>query len=311
MPGIAARRRKLVPPGDRGTAARPLGGVTIAATVAALRGCANQFGAGHTAQKAALLHTCAAHEIVDADVLLAYHDCLLFLLAYPESAATHRLATGELRRVAAAARTMIEHGTARTRATLANSGVAWAPMTIAFGHDIARWLVRRYPRHAEIDSFDEAGAPLAGVLRHALPPLEFELLAADDTDAAAFLADASAGNRGTRLQWLVAQFARLPCSDELREHLFDSLHAYITIKPGATLLSRTFVRGLPGRTHYHRQALQRHVDPPQVLATPLAPGRKLSRAQQMRLLDAGRAMLAALGRDDYVVALEIAAVPNR
>ena len=83
-------------------------------------------------------------------------------------------------RVAAAARVMIEAGSARARARLANSGVAWAPMTIAFGYDIARWLADRHPRHAEIDSFDEAGASLPALLRHALPAMEFELLAADD-----------------------------------------------------------------------------------------------------------------------------------
>ena len=90
------------------------------------------------------------------------------------------LARRELVRVAAAARVIIDNGPARARARLANSGVAWAPMTIAFGYDIARWLVAAHPRHAEIESFDERGASLADVLRHALPAMEFELLAADD-----------------------------------------------------------------------------------------------------------------------------------
>ena len=71
---------------------------------------------------------------------------------------------------------MLEAGPARTRARLANSGVAWAPMTIAFGYDIARWLAIEHPRHAEIDSFDDNGASLPDLLRHALPAMEFELL---------------------------------------------------------------------------------------------------------------------------------------
>ncbi len=281
-----------------GKPARPL----AAATITALRACANQYGNEPAARKAARLRECAACALIDPDALLAYHDCLLFLLAYPESAGLHATARRELARVAGTARIMIEDGSARTRARLANSGVAWAPMTIAFGHDIARWLVTSHPRNGEIDSFDDAGASLPELLRHALPPMEFELLAADDVASGDFLAQASEGHRGTRLSWLVAQFARLPCTEGLREQLFDSLNAYITINPGATALSRTFVRGLATRTFFHRSPLQRVIDPLAMLAEPLAPPRALSPAERLRLLDAGRAMLASLGRETDAIA---------
>ena len=161
--------------------------------VATLRACVNQFGPESAVQKLALLRACTAGAVLDSRVLLAYHDCLLFLLAYPESAELHALTRRELARVATAARAIVERGKTRMRAGLANSGVAWAPMTIAFGHDIARWLASRYPRHAEVDSFDEAGASLANLLRHALPPLEFELLATGEADSDEFLVQASEG----------------------------------------------------------------------------------------------------------------------
>ena len=197
------------------------------------------------------------------------------------------------------------------RARLANSGVAWAPMTIAFGYDIARWLAERHPRHAEIDSFDADGAALPALLRHALPALEFEMLAADDAASGDILATASEGHRGSRLQWLVAQFALLPCSEPLREHLFDALKAFITINPDAGPLSRTYVRGLPERTYFHRGDLLRRVDPMALVAVPLAPPPALSHAQRMHLLDAGRAMLASLGREtDAISAAEPAGIEH-
>jgi len=277
--------------------AQPLGDV-----VAALRAWANRHGREPAARKAALLRECAACAVIDPQELLAYHDCLLFLVAYPESAPLHAAARRELVRVAAAARVMVEAGPARARARLANSGVAWAPMTIAFGYDIARWLVDSHPRSGDIDSFDEAGASLPALLRHALPAMEFELLADDDASSDDFLAQASAGHRGTRLGWLVAQFAGLRCAEGLREQLFDSLKAYITINPGASALSRTFVRGLPVKTFFHRGNLQRTVDAPALIALPLAPPTSLSHAQRSHLLDAGRAMLASLGRETDAIA---------
>jgi len=273
-----------------------------AASVAELRACMQRFGGDAAAGKTERLKACAAGAIDDPDVLLDYHDCLLFLLAYPETAALHAAATRELGRVAAAARCIADHGRARAKARLANSGVAWTPTTIAFGYDIARWLAREHPGHAEIDSFDPTGAPLPDLLRHALPPLEFELLAAEGVAAEDFLAQASDGRRGSQLRWLVDQVECLPCADAVRVQLFDAVKAYITITPGATTLSRTFVRGLPVRTFLHRGPLQRGVDPRAILDDPLAPPRPLARAEAVHLLDAARAMLACLGRETDALA---------
>jgi hypothetical protein len=279
--------------------------------VAALRSCVNRFGHEAAARKAALLRECTDCALTEPESLLAYHECLLYLLAYPESAALLAAARRELTRVAAGARVLIDTAPARVRARLANSGVAWAPMTIAFGYDIARWLAERHPHHAEIDSFAEDGASLPALLRHALPALEFEMLAADDTASGDILVTASAGHRGTRLQWLAAQIALLPCPEPLREHLFDALKAFITINPDAGPLSRTFVRGLPGRTFFHRDDLLRRVDPMALVAMPLAPAPALSRAQRVYLLDAGRAMLVSLGREtDAISAAEPAGIEH-
>jgi hypothetical protein len=288
-----SRSRRVAEPGQIAPPLREL--------VAALRACANRFGREPAARKSALLRECGRCTLIDPESLLAYHDCLLFLLAYPESRRLHAAARRELVRVAAAARVMLEHGPARARARLANSGVAWAPMTIAFGYDIARWLAVEHPRHAEIDSFDDGGAALPDVLRHALPTMEFELLSAE-AGPDEFLREASSSHSATRLQWLIVQFAGLPCTDNLREHLFDSLKAFIRISPGATALSRTFVRGPAERIYYHRVELKRGGDPRKIITRTLAPPRALTRGQRRHVLDAGRAMLASLGRETDALA---------
>jgi hypothetical protein len=281
--------------------ARPQGALDLA-TVAQLRACANRCGGDSAARKSEALRKCAAGAIDDADALLAYHDVLLFLLAYPESRALRAAAASELARVAQAARNIEAQGTARARAKLANSGVAWAPMTIAFGYDIARWLATRHRGCGEIDSFDDTGQPLHEFLRHALPAPEFELLEADGIASKAFLATASEGHTGTRLDWLVAQTERLRCDERLREYLFDSLKAFVTLRPADGPLSRTFVRGLPARIHYHRKELRRTVDPRAILDAPLAPARRLTPRERWHLVDTGRAMLASLGRETDAIA---------
>ena len=272
-----------------------------AVAVEDLRRAALRFGDKHRVHKSAALAACASRALSDPAVLLAYHDCLLCLLAYPETRALLAAARAELKRVAKAARAIVAAGPARARATLANTGLAWTPMTINFGWDIARWLVERFPRRAEIDSFGDDGVALQATLATALPAIEFELAAAPESSSD-FLDRASAGRTGSRLAWLVRVFLRLPANDALREHLFDGLQAFIAIAPGASMLSRTVVRGLPAPIFFHREPLQRQVDPRTLVDLPMPARRRLSPREQWRVVDAGRAMLAALGRETDAIA---------
>jgi hypothetical protein len=267
-----------------------------------LRRIALVFDEASEARKSAALARCAARAIDDPIALVAYHDCLLCLLAYPQTHALRGTARAELVRVARAARQIVVQGPARSRAKLANTGIAWTPVTIGFGWDIARWLSRRFPKRAEIDSLGNADAPLATILAAALPAIESELVARDE-DPADLLEAASAGHRRTRLGWLVTALERLQCDDALRAYLFDTLEAYIAIEPADSMLSRTFVRGLPAPTFYHRNGLARSVDLASLLERPLPPLRRLTQRSRQHIVNAGRATLAALGRETDAIAL--------
>jgi hypothetical protein len=265
-----------------------------------LRAAASRFGGAECARKSALLAQGARRAIVDADVLVAWHDCLLYLIAYPESAALLRAARAELRRVAALARQLTATGPARERRRLEGSGLAWTTLTFAFGWDVARWLAARFPRHSDVDSFGDGGAPLPEVLGAALPPLEFGLLASAGSGIA--LLD-EMRRRGSRLACLVAQFERLPCPDAVRALLFDSLETYLVLHPRASALSRTFVRGLPAPVFFHRDGLVRSIDLPALLGQRLPPARVLGVDARRQAIDAACAMLAALGRETDAIAL--------
>ena len=263
----------------------------------ALRSAANRFGGADRARKLALLRAAAGGALCDMGVLLAYHDVLLFLIAYPEAAAVRTLASRELARVVAATREIEARGSARARTQLRGSGVAWSTITIAYSYPIACWLVSRYPRCAEVDSIGEGGALLAQWLRHALPPAEFELLESAEETPERLLEAATTGWRSSRLAWLIAQFERLPCDPALREAAYDSLHVFVTLNPRDAVISRTFARGLPAVPFYHRGPFLRAVDADRLIATPLPPAQHLRRNACQQLLDAGRAVLAMLGRE--------------
>jgi len=268
-----------------------------AETVTALRAAANRFGRADDASGLALLRRAADEAIGDRTVLLAYHDVLLFLLAYPATAAMRSLAARELTRVAAAARDIDAHGPERARGSLRGSGIAWSEITIAYGYPIVHWLVTRFPECADIDSFGDRGVLLGQWLRHGLPPTEFELLACGEDSPEALLEAGTKGWRDSRLAWLVAQFERLPCDPALRETLYDSLEAFVSLNPRDAPISRTFARGLPAPVFYHRVPLLRSVDADRVIATALPRAHRLGRDARQQLIDAGRGVLAMLGRE--------------
>ena len=267
-----------------------------------LRAAALGFGAERHFAKARALATASAAELADPDVLLAYHDCLLCLAAYPETrdllAATRR----ELRRVAAAARALYSTGPSRARAKLANTGLAGTEVTINFGWDIARWLADRFPRNADVDSFGDDGIPPQEILAESLAAMEFEL-AASEADALEFIETANDSDRRTSLAWLVAALERLPCRDALRATLWDAMRPFIVIRTASSLLSRTFARGLPAPTYYHREPLRKRIDLPALVDEPLPSPRRLSAADRQHVVDVGRAVLAALGRETDAIAL--------
>jgi len=167
---------------------------------------------------------------------------------------------------------------------------------------VARWLASRYPRNAEIDSFDDSLLKPQQALVSVLRPMEYDLADPDVLDADTFLDEAGASRDVSRLVWLVHAFEQTSCADPVREQLFDALRTFITLHPEATTLSRTFARGLPQRTFFHRRLLLRNVDVPRTIAEPLPRSRTPSRRERESIIDTGRATLASMGRETDAIA---------
>jgi len=273
--------------------------VLSAEAVRELRVVASRFNDRDAAEKTSLLSECSKSTIENVRVLLAYHDCLLFLLAYPQTPELRALATQELDRVAAAAKRLAERGE-RNRRSLEDSGVAWSETRGPIAYPIARWLVERYPHQADIESFADDGHPLPTVLSLCMPKLEESILSREE-GSQELLDELTQHVDGSRLQWLVAQLARVPGSEEIREHLFESLRAYVLIRPRDGRLARTFARGLTCETFYHTAALVRAIDPQVVVMEALPRPRRLSARDRTHLIDTARAVLTLLGRETEAI----------
>ncbi len=267
-----------------------------------LRAIANRFGPEWRSRKSALIDRCAAAQLDDARCLVRYHDTLLFLLAYPEDRGLAKKAARELKRVAVCARAIGQRRTRAGNSRLFGTGIAWSETSHAFSYLVARWLAREHPADAELDGGEDAGR-LKNALRLSLPPIEYEVVGDHRQTLDEFFKEAKGHTSATHLAWTIAEFERLPCDERVREHVFDALELFVTLSPKDGPLSRTFARGLPVPIFLHSGGLLRDFELKRLIAKPLPPARRLSRADRAGLIDTARGVLATLGRETDVIAL--------
>ncbi len=288
---------RTTPPGRSGRPPRARTGPSplTGADVASLRAAAQRFGAPARSAKAALIAALASRSLHRPRILLACHDALLFVAAHPDDEAIAAAAEAALARCARAARALA--ATPSGRRALEGTGIAWSEVSAALGYDIARWLVHRFPGHAEITSLGDGAGTLPSLLALLLPAIEADALAGERAGGLALL-DRCKGPRDTRLAFLVRQLESLAAPAAVRAQLFDALTPFLTVAPRGTRASRTFLRGPAGRVHRHAAPLRKApAEALAVVAQPPPRERPLARAERRALVDVARATLAVLARE--------------
>jgi len=224
-------------------------------------------------------------KITDIDTLVRYHEELLFLRAYPPSAAVVREVEEELRnfanRVAALDVDLapLQHPEV--------SGIAGTSVTDTFSFYIVRWLLERHTTEVAIDwEWFEDENRLAETWPRFIPLLEEDTFVEANIPYREWLEAARRGR--PELPWLMERFNALPKSDKERAELYDSQQLYVrwTFDYEA---SRTGMRLPPRRPFYHRGPLiqRRDVDLAKAMVQPVKLT-KVSEQEGERALDMAR-----------------------
>ena len=205
--GLGLAGRKAVPrPSGAGAAAVAAARREVLAgqTVDELGTASRKFAPPAATEKARLLQKCSTSEIRHPRVLIGYHDCLLFLLAYPQTAALREAAEEELGRVATVAGELSDRASKYRRA-LEESGIAWSEIRVELSYPMARWLADRHPRQADVGLFGDEGVPLQSVLALSFGELE-ETLLARQRSSGELLEEVARDSGQSHLEWLVLRW---------------------------------------------------------------------------------------------------------
>ena len=216
----------------------------------------SRFGSRERDAIERILSRLSQRKIGDVETLTRFHEILLFLSAYPQSARARQRAQSQLqsfnKRVAAlrAAEvdlTPLDHPEV--------SGIAGTAVVDTFTYHIVRWLLRRHPAQVKFawDWFDDANR-LAETWPRFMPLLDEDAFVEANVPYPQWLR--AAKGRAKELPWFFQQFAALPKSDREKAELYNSQNLFVSWTPGYSA-TRTGMR-LPMRSRnifYHREPL--------------------------------------------------------
>jgi len=214
-----------------------------------------RFGSGEDKRVEELLVRLTRCKFADAEVLIRFHESLLFLLAYPHSQRILRIVEKELSSFAERVE-LLETSGADTSAFIHPdiSGITQTSVIDTFTFNIVRWLLLRHPAQIALDwEWFEDDNRLAATWPRFMPLLEEDAFVEANVPYREWLR--AAKERGVNdLAWLIQRFAALPRTDEEKAELYDSLKLYVRWTPSYKA-SRTGMK-LPVRNiFYHRQPL--------------------------------------------------------
>jgi hypothetical protein len=265
----------------------------------------NRFDPGHSAVIAKLLAQLSKLQLDDPHQVIRFHECLLFLRAFPHSASlvprVERLLNSFHQRVE---KLRALHADMSLFDDFDTSGIAGTTMQDTLSFDVVQWLTRRIPRNVDIawnDYWDDYQAERA---RGSTWPRFIPLLE-EDADVEANIPwprwlDAARG-RQNALPWLISRFEQRPLPARQRAELYDSLRLPIRWRLENLRLSRTRNWTRPRRFYFHNAPLiqRSEVSLSRELAQPWPKLEKLSLAAGESVMHAIREVMAVRYRELY------------
>lgn len=222
--------------------------------------------------------------------LLAYHEVLLFMAAYPEHAEQLRIVEQELNRIS----TVLHKMKPNDKIPFQDSGLPYCNIITSFSHDLTEWISHLEQCQISIDSYDATAIDLNTLLKLTLPLVEHEETAAGLSNDA--LLETLKVKKKNRLQFILNEFGKLQNTPLIKDHLWASLKMFVSIEGKDKYFSRTFNCIQTAPIYFH-QSLLKQFDAKALLDAPLPPPKKLNKSELTNLNEVIKKSLLFLLRE--------------
>jgi hypothetical protein len=221
--------------------------------------------------------------------LIRFHELLLFVRAYPQSARVMELAERALKTFPVRIERLRERGADLSAFDDPEvSGIAGTSVSDTFTYYIVSWLLRAHARRIAFDwDWFDSENRLAETWPRFMPLLEEDAYVEANVPYAEWLKLASGEKHS--VGWLINRFQWLPLSDKQRAELYDSQQLFVKWNPPYRA-TRTGMRLTARELFFHRAPLisRREISFGEELQKPSPPLERLSAKQGEAILDLAR-----------------------
>ena len=275
---------------------------TLAAKLSELEAARSEYGPGCAARVERMLASLRGQTFTDAKSLIAFHDALLFLRAFPQSRKVVILTEALLAGVGQQVKALRDSGADLDLFDSEEfSGIAGTEIRDTFTYEVARWLASNSTRDLRVEwDPEEQYKQVWSSLPRYIPLLADDCLVEADTPYLEWLSSA-AGGVDRILTWLMQRLEQ-PSGNMLEKTAwYDALKIDVGWELGDSAASRTRARHNPPDLYFHKAPLiRRHqVSLEQELASPPLAVRKLTRREGEQVMDLVRTVLTVRYRELY------------
>lgn len=259
-----------------------------------LKEIASVFNEGSAEIKKQCLNNCSKIKLSSKKIIEQFHDCLIFLLGYPENEELFLLAQKEMDRFCVS----VEKLPKQKKDELERTGIAYTQTQAANSYTLIKWLLKTYPNQVSLHSIDESGIHPKEVLRHSLNEMEFEFAFSEKLNPIKWLQNgAGSKNKKDILIWLINCFERIEASDLIKDQLFESLKIFISVIPTNKTLSKGFGNFGLHKNYYHTKGLLKRFDEKEIINKKLPAPKKISVTEKNIIIEKARIALFLLNRE--------------
>ncbi|MBK9192294.1 MAG: hypothetical protein IPM77_12750 [Crocinitomicaceae bacterium] len=231
----------------------------------------NQFE--NPVQKTEALKALQKTNLPDNQLLISYHDMLLFILSHPQDNKQLKIAESEMRRVSA------HLGKVGKKSVFADSGLPFTTMTTRYSHDLMEWMMRNNFT-PEIDTLEDE-ISLNDFLKNTLPALLRDETTAGLSNDDLFV---RLGVKPTqRLPFLIQEFKKLNMVSYAKEQLWQSLNFFASFKFDHLKNSKSYNR-FEKEPVFYQTDLVKKFDHQKLLNTPVGNPVHLKDAEKENLI---------------------------
>ncbi len=224
--------------------------------------------------------------------IIAYHDSLLSVIAFPENRITLKFAKKSMVAFLAKLKKAFATGSS-LYSELEGTGIAGTELTGRFSYTITKWLIRKFPSSVFIDSSTAKPETVRLLFRQLLPEMEYEGISAKECTLSKRIGLLKGNSSLSDLEWLIRLMERSSLPDMSKEFLFHELGIFITWKLNDHLYSRSNLR-IPVKKIYYRTSPGRELVQKKIIQLKLPAPEKLSWTRKQNLVNLAKASLAIL-----------------